>query len=212
MYQAYKPLQFQISPRRRAQKAKHLTPSERNRARRPLAGQVGPNLEPVGIHDSFGKRLRSFLRQIVSHAARDRTLRIFAGEFSRISTGIRVWGAIGVAFHGDGRHGDHGTLRQSLFQVVILRFTFRQAQPPTVVVDDDCNMIRIVEGRCAALERGIAELPFRRSQLPNQFRKIVPVFIVAGAPAFRGKVILVPPEKFGLGDNGIFPDSWLPIR
>ena len=59
-------------------------------------------------------------------------------------------------------------------------------------------MIRVVEGRCAAIERAIIEVPLRRSDLPNEPGKIVPVFIVARPPAFRGKIILVPPFELSL--------------
>src|SRR2546425_11964230 len=65
-------------------------------------------------------------------------------------------------------------------------------------MDHDADMIWIVEGRCAAIERGIIEVPLRRSDLPNQLRKVVPVFVVAGPAAFRGKVILVPPLELSL--------------
>jgi hypothetical protein len=41
-------------------------------------------------------------------------------------------------------------------------------------MDHDADVIRIVEGRCAAIERRIIELPLRRSELPDELRKIVP--------------------------------------
>src|SRR5204863_9513061 len=64
--------------------------------------------------------------------------------------------------------------------------------------DHDADMIRIVEGRGAALEGGIIEVPVWRSELPDELRKVVPVLLVAGPAAFRGKVILVPPLEFSL--------------
>jgi len=42
----------------------------------------------------------------------------------------------------------------------------------------------------AAIEHGIIEPPLRRSDLPNQLDEIVPVFVIAGAAAFRGKIKL----------------------
>src|SRR6266550_4338069 len=42
-------------------------------------------------------------------------------------------------------------------------------------------------------EGGIIEVPLRRSDLPNEPGKIVPVFLVASPAAFRGEIILVPP-------------------
>ena len=59
-------------------------------------------------------------------------------------------------------------------------------------------MIRVLEGRCAAIERGIVEVPFWRSDLPNELCKVVPVFIVAGPAALGGEVILVPPLELRL--------------
>jgi hypothetical protein len=68
-------------------------------------------------------------------------------------------------------------------------------------MDHDADMIRIVESRCAAIERGIVEVPVWRSELPNELRKVVPVFLIAGPAAFRGKVVLVPPCEFSLCMN-----------
>ena len=74
----------------------------------------------------------------------------------------------------------------------------RQAEPPAVIVDHDGDVIRIVESRRAAIERGVVEVPLRRSELPDQLRKVVPVFVVAGAAAFGGEIKLVPPLQLGL--------------
>ena len=79
-------------------------------------------------------------------------------------------------------------------------------------MDHDADMIRIVEGRRAALKGGIIEVPFRRSELPDELGKVVPVFLVASPTAFGGKVILVPPLQLRLGGNGTLPACWLPIR
>jgi hypothetical protein len=106
--------------------------------------------------------------------------------------------AVGVTFHGDGGHGDHRSCRKPFFDVVIFRIALRQAQPPAVIMDHDVDMIRIVEGRRAAIERSIIEGPLRRCDLPNELGKIMPVFVVAGAAAFGGKIKLVPPLQFGL--------------
>src|SRR6266700_482433 len=66
-------------------------------------------------------------------------------------------------------------------------------------MDYDVDVILVVEGRCAAIKRGIIEVPFRRSDPPNELRKVVPVFVVAGAAAFGGKIILVPPLELSVG-------------
>src|SRR5260370_34033061 len=88
---------------------------------------------------------------------------------------------------------DVRTFSEPLFQLVIFRLAFSQSEPPAIIMDHDADMIRIVEGRCAAIERGIVEVPFWRSDLPNELSKVVPGCIVANPAAFRGKIILVPP-------------------
>src|SRR5262245_59238066 len=59
-------------------------------------------------------------------------------------------------------------------------------------------MIRVVEGRCAAVERNIIEVPFWRSELPDELVELMPVFFVACAATVRRKIKLVPPFEFGL--------------
>ena len=106
-----------------------------------------------------------------------------------------------------------GPCGEPLFQIVIFRLAFGQAEPPAVIVDHDGDVIRVVEGRRAAIERGIVEVPLRRSELPDQLRKIVPVFVVAGPAAFGGEIdtdTTIASSAFG--GNGILPASWLPIR
>src|SRR5215203_2460096 len=152
----------------------------------------------VDFDDSFGKGLRGFLRQIVPNAALDVPVRIFAREFLGIRPGVRVGCTIGITFKGNGGHGDDRTFGKPLFQIVIFRFAFSQAEPPAVIMDHDANMIRVVEGRCAAIERGIIEVPLRRSGLPNELSKIVPVCVVTSPAAFRGEIILVPPLELSL--------------
>ncbi len=120
--------------------------------------------------------------------------------------------AIGIAFHGDSRHGDDRALSEPLLQIVISRLAFNEAKTPTVIVNHDLSMIRILEGSCAAIERGIVEVPFWRSELPNELGKIVSIFFIAGLAAFGRKVILIPPGSSALGGNGILPAAWLPIR
>ena len=73
-----------------------------------------------------------------------------------------------------------------------------EAEPPAIIVDHDGNVVRIVESGRAAIEGGVVEIPFRRRDLPDEFGEIAPVFVVAGAAAFGGKIELVPPLQFGL--------------
>src|ERR1700676_5213306 len=109
-----------------------------------------------------------------------------------------MWCTIGITFKGNGRHGDDRAFGKPLFKNLIFRLAFSQTEPPAVIMDHDADMIRIVEGRCAALERGIVEVPFWRSELPNEPGKVVPVGLVASPAAFRGKIILIPPLEFSL--------------
>src|ERR1700743_2363907 len=105
-------------------------------------------------------------------------VRVFAREFFGVSAGFRVWRAVGLTFKCDGRYSNYRAGGEALFQLVIFRLAFCQAEPPAVIVDDDADVIVIVEGGRAAIEGGVVEIPFRRSELPNQLRKIVPVFFV----------------------------------
>jgi hypothetical protein len=79
-------------------------------------------------------------------------------------------------------------------------------------VDHDADVVRIVEGRRAAREGGVVEVPLRRRDLPDELREIVAVLLVTGPAALGGEVELVPPLQLGLGGNGSIPDAWLPIR
>jgi len=58
------------------------------------------------------------------------------------------------------------------------------------------TLIRIVEGRGAAIERRIIEVPFRRSESPDELVEIVPIFFVAQLAAFRREIKLVLPFEF----------------
>jgi hypothetical protein len=66
-------------------------------------------------------------------------------------------------------------------------------------MDHDVDVIRVVERRGGSIERGIVEVPFRRSGLPNEPGEIAPVLLVTGSAAFGGEIILVPPIELGLG-------------
>src|SRR5829696_6001661 len=113
----------------------------------------------IDVDDSLSKGLRGFLGQVVPDTSLDNPMRIGAREFPGIGTRLRVWRAIGITFERDGRDGDHRARRQPLFQIVKVRLTVSQPEPPAVVMDDDGDVIRVVERRRAALERGIVEVP-----------------------------------------------------
>jgi hypothetical protein len=106
--------------------------------------------------------------------------------------------AIGIAFKRDGRHSDDRGLGKPPFQLVISRLAPGEIEPPTVIMDDDRDMIGIVERRRAAIKGGIIKVPFRRRDLPDELGKFAPVFRVAGRAAFGGEIILVPPLQLGL--------------
>src|SRR6266700_752423 len=146
----------------------------------------------VDIDDRLGKVPRCFLRQVVPDTARDEAVFIAAQEFPGIGTSLWMRCPIGIAFQGNRGHADVRSCSEPLFQLIIFRLAFSQSKPPTVIMDHDADMIRIVEGCCAALERGLVEIPFRRSELPDELRKVAPVFLVASLPALGGEVILVP--------------------
>lgn len=115
----------------------------------------------VDFDDSVGDSARRFLRKIVTHALDD-SMRAFAGELHGAGCPIGSRrDAIGIAVKGDGRHSDNRAVGKSLSQVVVLRVAFSQAQPPAVVMDHDPDVVRVVEGRCGAVERGIIEVPSR---------------------------------------------------
>src|SRR3954465_923823 len=116
----------------------------------------------LNVEDGLGEGLGSFLRQVVADAACDQPVLILAGEFLCIGAGIRVRSTIGGTLESDGRQGDRRECGKPLFEFVVLRLTLRKAEPPAVVVDDDADVIRIIEGCGAAIECGVVEAPFRR--------------------------------------------------
>ena len=148
----------------------------------------------IDVNYGSGKRFWSLLWKVVTDAAGDDPACIFACELLAIGCRVRrVWRTVGIAFKGDGGHGDGRKLSELLFEFVILRFAFRQSNSPAIVVNHDGDMIRIVEGRCGAIECRIVKVPFGRSDLPNELRKIAAVFVVAEHAALRGEIELVPP-------------------
>src|SRR5215475_12765466 len=101
--------------------------------------------------------------------------------------------AVGIPLHRDGGHADDGRGRKLCLDIVVARLAFSESQPPAVIVNRDVDMVRIVEGRRAAIESGVVEIPLRRSSLPDQLRELTPILFVTGAAAIGGKVELVPP-------------------
>ena len=112
-------------------------------------------------------------------------------------------GAVGVAFEGDRRHVDDGRLGQAALQRVVLRLAVGEPQPPSVVVDHDVDVVRVVERGRSAVEGGIVEGPLRRGELPNQLAEIVPVALAVAEPAALGREVEeVPPRRSAFGGSG----------
>ena len=114
-------------------------------------------------------------------------------------------GTIGIALKRDRGHADHRRLGKAFLQVVVFWFAFRQSETPAIIVNDDVHMIRIVERPCGAIERCIVKLPFWRSELPNEFRKVMSVLVVPRTPTLSREIVLVPPLELGWGGSGISP-------
>src|SRR5580693_648186 len=66
-------------------------------------------------------------------------------------------------------------------------------------------MIRIVERLRGSIEGLIIEPPFGRGDLPNQFRKIMPIFLITGTTTVACQIKLIPPLELGLGRQRYFP-------
>ena len=68
----------------------------------------------------------------------------------------------------------------------------------------DLDVIRVIESSGASFEGGVVEFPLRRSDLPDEFGKLAPVFFVTCQPAFGRKIILVPPLQLSPRGQRIF--------
>src|SRR5205085_3937968 len=98
--------------------------------------------------------------------------------------------AICVAFHRDRRHTYGRRRSDDLVEMRVPRFALSKGYPPTVVVNDDCDVIRILEGPRGPIEGLIVEFPLRRRGLPDQLRELAAIFLVAFPPPLRCKVEL----------------------
>jgi len=72
-----------------------------------------------------------------------------------------MWCTVGITFKSNGGHCDERTCGKPLFQIVILRLAFGQAEPLAAILDHDSDVIWVVEGRSGAIEGRIIEIPFR---------------------------------------------------
>ena len=123
------------------------------------------------VDDRFGKRVWGLLRQIMPDAARDGSMRVFAGEFFGIGGGFGMRRAIGVALEGNGRHGDDRRFGKPLFQIVVFWLTLREPKSPAIIVNHDGDVIRVIERRRTAVESGVIEARFGEASCHMSFEK-----------------------------------------
>jgi hypothetical protein len=98
-----------------------------------------------------------------------------AGKLFGIGRGVRMRGSFGIALERDRRHADQRELGQPFFQIVVFSLVVGQADPSTVIVDRDIDMIRVLESRRAAVEGGVVEI--RRCELPDKPREFLSVLL-----------------------------------
>src|SRR5258708_3902411 len=139
---------------------------------------------PVDLDDGLGEGLRSFLRHVVADALQD-AVRIPARKHVRIGLAVRRR-TVEVAGARDRGHGDDWPLEELRLQLVVPRLAGGKAEPPAVVVDDDADVIRVVEGRRGAIVGGVVEVPLWRGERPDELVEFAPVLAVALAAAFGG--------------------------
>src|SRR4029077_8543294 len=120
------------------------------------------------VDERLREGLRRLLRQVVPDASGDVPVLVWPGKFVRVRLRVRMGRTVGVAFHRNGRGADAGVLGQPLFEVSVFRLALGQAQPPTVVVGYDRDMIGVVKRCGGAMKCGVIEIPLRRSELPDQ--------------------------------------------
>src|SRR5262245_916673 len=123
---------------------------------------VGARLTFGHVDHSLGKNLWRLLRQVVPGAL-DRSMLVSARELLDVCTRIRTWRPVRIALKRDGGHGNDREFGKPLFDLVVFRFALSQGEPPAIVMDHDVDVIRVLEGRSATIERGIIEVPLGRS-------------------------------------------------
>src|SRR5262245_38699490 len=96
--------------------------------------------------------------------------------------------AVRVTLKRNGGNGDDRAGGKACFQIVEVWLAFGEAQVPSIIVDLDVDMVRIVECRRAAIECRVVEIPLGRSGLPDQLRELTTILFIAGTAAISGKV------------------------
>src|SRR6266576_2317884 len=79
----------------------------------------------------------------------------------------------------------------------VSRFALTKGYQPEVVLNYYHDVIRILDRLRGAIERLLVKFPLRRRSLPNQFREVTSISLVAFPASIRCKVELVPPLQFG---------------
>src|SRR3954470_10010696 len=120
---------------------------------------------------------------------------ILAGKLGTVSSSVSC-GTVEVAGDRDGGHRNDRRGGDFLFQNVVFGFTVSQAQPPTVIVDDNAGVIGVGERRRTAVVGGIVEVPVRGGELPDELVEVESVLPVATLSAFGREVELIPPTVF----------------
>ena len=104
------------------------------------------------------------------------------------------------------RNGRHRNLRlagQAVLDRFQRRIARRVAVPVRMGLDGHSDKIGIVEGRGAALESCVIELPGRRPELSEQAGERAPVLLKTGTPARRMEIVLVPEAMLLRRRNGV---------
>src|SRR5258708_40343613 len=65
-------------------------------------------------------------------------------------------------------------------------------------------MVRVIKSRGSPVKCGVIKVPFRGSILPDEFVKIMPVYLIAGPAMFCSKIILIPPSPFHFRREWLF--------
>ena len=69
--------------------------------------------------------------------------------------------AVRIALERDRGNCDHGPVCELFLQFGVFGFPVCNPESPAIVVDHDCDVVRVVEGSCAARERRVVEVPLR---------------------------------------------------
>ena len=93
----------------------------------------------------------------MADAVCDEPMRVAAPELFRVTLGVWMRSDVRVAFHGDRRHVDVGSPRQMALEHVVLQFALGEADPPSVIVNDDTDMVRVGDGCGTPVDGGVIE-------------------------------------------------------